>query len=401
MQELIQSKLEGLYEPMKKFGGKLEACKTDGGDAGDFNRLILDEMKYLDFDACETDRFDNIVGTVNGFRQEQDIALVFHMDYGHGRKSGESTPYGNSIGSYNPGIVTALYSAAVLKRTLLPMVGDILVCGIPRSGCCRFGVKYLFDYYLQKRIKRIKGVILCEPTDTNIYLGHKGRMEYEIVVKVRLGNGFLESRGINILGTMFPLIHELESVAHSLPSSCSMGNSSLKIKDVHFCGTQPLDKENEFKVIVDRTFVPEELQENILEHAKMIAQSVYKGEQSVMVETAVARENIKTIAGTNIVSEKEIMPWSMEGSHPFILQSLQALNDNGFQSGTGYWQHTMTEGSYTYGELGIPTFGFGPSVELSTEAPNFEAIKKAVYGQTMMIHRNIGVPTFGWTSDEI
>ncbi len=401
MQQLIQSKLEGLSEPMKQFGKKLKECKTDGGDAGQFNGLILDEMRSLDFDSSETDRFDNIVGTMNGYRQEQDIALVFHLDYAQGRKPGETAPYGNSIGSYDQGIISALYSAAVLKRTLLPLVGDVLVCGVPRSGCCGFGIKYLFDYYLRKRVNRLKGIILCEPTDMNVYLGHKGRMEYEIVVKVRLGNGFVESRGINILGTMFPLIHELENLSRNLPLNNSMGGSSLKIKDVHFCGTQPLDKENEFKVIVDRTFVPEEQQENILERAKMIAQSVYRGEQSVLVETAVARENIKTIAGTNVVSEKEIKPWSMEPSHPFVLRSLQALTDNGFTPGTGYWKNTMTEGSYTFGELGIPTFGFGPSMESATEASGFETVKKAVYGQAMMLHRNIGVPTFGWSSDEI
>ncbi len=399
MKELIKGKVDGLCEPMKQFGKKLDAFKVNSRSIGDFNRLILEEMQTLGFDSCASDRFDNTIGVIKGYSQGQDIALIFHVDY---PPAGAES---KGMCNYKPGIMSALYTAAALKRSLLPLVGDILVCGVPRSVCCEFGVKYLFDYYLKKRLKKLKGIILCEPTDMNIYLGHKGRMEYEIVVKVRLSDGFLASRGINMLGTMFPLIHELETVSQSLPSNYSLGNSSLKIKDVHFCGTQPRDNRNEFRVIVDRSYVPEEQEENILERAKMIAKSVYKSEPSVMVQTAVAMQKIKTFAGANIVSEKEIKPWTIEGSHPFILNSHQALKDNGFKAALGYWQKTITAGSYTFGELGIPTLGFGPEAETLPEevsqSASFEVVKKAVFGQAIMIQRNIGVPTFGWTSDEI
>jgi len=401
MKKLIEGKLEGLYEPMKQFSKKLDAAGK-GKRGGNFNKLILEEMNKLGFSESMSDRFDNVVGTMNGFRQDQDIALVFNI--GHSA-DGKETADTRGSGNYNPGIVTALYSAAVLKRALLPLNGNIYVCGVPRSECCGFGVKYLFEYYLAKKLKNLKGVILNQPTDMNIYLGHKGRMEYEIVVKVRLGSGFLESRGINMLGTMFPLIHELEAVSHRLPSNCSLGSSSLRIKDVSFCGTKPQDGQNEFRVIVDRSYIPEEQQENILERAKMIAQSVYRGEDSVSVRTAVAKEKIKTYDGASIISEKEIKPWAIDATHPFVLSSLQTLTDNGMKANFGYWKEILTDGSYTFGKLGIPTFGFGPEQESTSEgtvkACGPEAIKKAVFAQSLMIHRSIGVPTFGWSSDEV
>jgi acetylornithine deacetylase/succinyl-diaminopimelate desuccinylase-like protein len=401
MQELIKGRLEGLGDSMNDLKKTLEVFITGARRSPDFNALILKEMEKLDFDDFTTDRFGNIVGTVNGYKQEQDIAVIFPIEY---EAAGEGA-YPLGPGGYTPGIITALYSAAVLKRSLLPMNGDLLVCGVPRSSCCEFGVKYLFEYFFRKRIKRLKGIILCEPTGMNLYLGHKGRMEYEIVVKVRLSDGFLASRGINMLGTMFPLIHELETLSHNLPSDYNLGNSSLQIKDVHFCGTRPQEAQNEFKVIVNRTYVREELQENILDRARMIAESVYRGEESVAVQTAVAREKITTCAGADIVSEKEIKPWTIESNHSLVLKSLQALADSGFPANVGYWKNSITVGSYTYGELGIPTFGFGPGSEPlpgnAREPVTLETIKKAVYAQTMMIHRAIGVPTFGWTSDEI
>lgn len=399
MKELIKGRLEGLYEPMQEFGKKLEEFKAEKHPSSGFSGLVLKEMKNLDFDSYSSDSFDNIVGTMKGYKQDGAIALLFHMDYGS--KEGYS---GEGISSYNPGILTALYSAAVLKRALLPLTGDLIVCGIPRSGCGEFGIRHLFGHYLKNRVKNLKGVILCEPTNMNIYLGHKGRMEYEIVVNVKSGNSFMANRGVNMLGTMFPLIHELETLSHNLPSNNSLGSSSLKIKDVHFCGTRPQDTLNEFKVVVDRTFVPEEQEDNILERAKMIAEAVYNKEQSVQVQTAVACENIQTHAGANYLSRKEIKPWTIDATNPFVLDSLKALSDNSAKASIGYWKNTMTEGAYTYGELGIPTFGFGPGQESSLEAaikqPDADMIKKAVFAQTIMIHRNIGIPTFGWTSDD-
>jgi hypothetical protein len=401
MQELIKGRLEGLCDSMKELGATLETFKSGTRRSEDLNDLILKEMEKLEFDDFATDRFGNVIGTMNGYKKEHDLVLVFPMDY-ESDKQGTRTVKRDS---YTAGIVTALYSAAVLKRTLLPLTGDLLVCGVPRSACCEFGVKYLFEYRLKDRIKHTDGVILCEPTDMNLFLGHKGRMEYEIVVKVRLSDGFLASRGINMLGTMFPLIHELEELSHNLPASNALGNSSLQIKDVHFCGTRPQEEQNEFKVIVDRTYVPEELQGNILERARMIAESVYRGEDSVSVQTAIAQESILTGTGANVVSEKEIKPWTIQSNHPFVLRALQAITDNGFAPQLGFWKNTITGGSYTFGELGIPTFGFGPGPEpLAGSQPKpaaFDAVKKAVYAQAMMIHRTIGVPTFGWTSDEI
>lgn len=406
MKELVKGRLEGLNTQMAEFSAKLDSIRVSKENIGQLNGLILEEMRSLGFDSSETDRFDNTVGIMNGFSHQQDIALVFHIDYPSSDPREAKQAAAHGAGNYRSGIVSALYTAAVLKRSLLPLTGDLIVCGVPRSACCGFGIKYLFEYFLNKRVKNLKGIILCEPTGMNLYLGHKGRMEYEIVVKSHLNSGFLPNQDINMLGSMFPLLHELEAVSQNLPSNYALGNSSLRIKDVHFCGFQPSSGTNEFKVLVDRAYGPEEHQQNILDRAKSIATSVYGKDPGLNVRTAVSIENFKTLSGASVVSEKDIKPWTIEATHPFVLESLQALADNGLKAGTGYWKNTVTDGSYTFGELGIPTFGFGPESETQLEGiskpADMETLKKAVFAQAMMVHRSIGIPTFGWSSsDEI
>ncbi len=230
-------------------------------------------------------------------------------------------------------------------------------------------------------------------------------MEYEIVVKGKLNRNFLENRGMNMLGTMFPLISELEKVSKELPNDFNLGRSSLRIKDVSYSGCQPQDEINEFRIVVDRAFIPEETKGYILNRAKAIAKTVYKQEQDITVNTLLAKERIKTYTGLDLVLEKEFKPWSMESHQPFALESLESLNENGFKSNFGYWKKVVTEGSYTYAQLKIPTIGFGAGVEdnidSSIDSLNLDKIEKASYGQALIVQRNIGMPTFGWSSDEI
>jgi acetylornithine deacetylase/succinyl-diaminopimelate desuccinylase-like protein len=312
---------------------------------------------------------------------------------------------GGSMTRFKAGIISSLYAGALMKRTMLPLMSDLVVCCVPRFECCDTGVKYLFDELLKSRVNKIKGIILCEPTGFNINLGHKGRMEYEIVVRGKLKKNFLENRGMNMLGTMFPLISELEKASKELPNDMNVGRSDLRIKDVLYKGYSVSDETNEFRVVVDRVFVPEENQSTILTKAKTIARRVYSSDPDVTVRTMLAKESFKTHTGLELAGEKGFKPWIMESHKPFAMESLKCLAENGFKTNFGFWRKIVTEGSYTYAELKIPTIGFGAGEEddiySSGCTVTSEKLEKAVYGQALIVQRNIGMPSFGWSSDSI
>jgi acetylornithine deacetylase/succinyl-diaminopimelate desuccinylase-like protein len=230
-------------------------------------------------------------------------------------------------------------------------------------------------------------------------------MEYEIAIRGMLNGHFLEHRGVNMLGAMFPLIHELENASRLLPSNNALGASSLTIKDIRYGGYQPQESASEFKVIVDRMFVPEESEDYILNKAKTIAKKIYKSEDHVSVNTALAKEKFIAPTGLTIVSEKEFKPWIMDSNHPFVHMAIETLHDAGIQAKPGYWQKTFTEGSYTFAARGIPTIGFGPGSEEQTSQVSqtlpLKDLSEAVFGLGVIIARAIGVPSFGWSSDEI
>lgn len=405
MKELLKAKAKGLKGDLVKFYKRVENFKLDSTDIGEFANLIAAEMKELSFDKITNDKAGNLIGVIKGYSNKDALVMVSHIDTRTPNQQKLEGLYGGTMSRFKSGIISSVYAGALIKRTLLPLTGDLIICCLPRAECCNFGIQYLFDNFLKPKVKKIKGIILCEPTNFNINLGHKGRMEYEIVVKGRLNRNFLENRGMNMLGMMFPLVNELEKVSRELPSNFNLGRSDLRIKDVRYSGYQPQDAVNEFRIVVDRVFIPEESEGFILNKAKTIAKTVYKQELDITVNTLLAKERVKTHTGLELVSDKEFKPWAMESHAPFALESLNTLTENGFKSNFGYWKKIVTEGSYTYGQLKIPTIGFGAGLEVTPDSGQdsltADKVERAAYGQTLIVLRNIGMPTFGWSSDEI
>jgi acetylornithine deacetylase/succinyl-diaminopimelate desuccinylase-like protein len=405
MKELLMKKTGGMRRPLAEFSRRVTDFNLDGGNLSEFTDKLAAEMLNLGFDKASKDKSGNLVGVIKGYSAGEDMVLVSHLDYATGMQAAPRDFIKSGLIKFKAGIISGIYAAALLKRAMLPLSGDLFVCCVPRLECSDFGIKFLFENYLKSRLEKIKGVVLCEPTDFNVCLGHKGRMEYEIVVKGRLNRDFLENRGMNMLGTMFPLIHELEKVSLDLPSDFSLGRSNLRIKDVRYGGYEPKEELNEFRVVVDRVFIPEEESANILNRAKTIARNVYRGDSEVSVSTMVAKERVKTYTGMDLVAVKEFRPWTMESHHPFALGALECLKDARIKSGFGYWKKIFTEGSYTYGGLKIPTIGFGAGseddIDSGAEALSMDKLERAVFGQALIAQRTIGIPSFGWSSDDV
>ncbi len=405
MKDIMKAKAKGLNSALIKFSRKIADCSSTGNNTPEFTKMVAEEMTSLDFDKVSSDKAGNLIGVIQGYENKDALVVISHLDILSPGEDKTEASLKSGVVKFKAGIISSIYAGALIKRALLPLTGDLIICCVPRLSCCDFGIKYLFENQLKSKLKKIRGVVLCEPTDFNINLGHKGRMEYEIIVKGRLNRNFLENRGMNMLGTMFPLINELEKASKLMPSDSNLGYSNLRIKDVRYSGYQPKEEMNEFRVVVDRVFIPEENLSGILDKAKTIAKNVYKGEADVTINAVLATEKVKTHTGMELVAAKEFKPWVMESHKSFALESLKSLTDSGFKSSFGYWKKIITEGSYTCAELNIPTIGFGAgsedSIDSGAEALSMDKLESAAYGQALIIQRNIGMPAFGWSSDEI
>ena len=61
--------------------------------------------------------------------------------------------------------------------------------------------------------------------------------------------------------------------------------------------------------------------------------------------------------------------------------------------------------SKTRPELGVPTIGYGPGNEKVAHARDeyveTSHLAEAIYGNAAIVHSLVGVPVYGWSTDEI
>jgi acetylornithine deacetylase/succinyl-diaminopimelate desuccinylase-like protein len=104
-----------------------------------------------------------------------------------------------------------------------------------------------------------------------------------------------------------------------------------------------------------------------------------------------------------------INAWSTDPNSPLIERARKSLDAAGLPAPIDRWQlgrfGTGTAGGVLVNECQVPTLGYGPGDENVIHAPGeyvaVDRIPQAVYGLASIIHGLIGVPVFGWTSDEI
>ncbi|MBL8026619.1 MAG: hypothetical protein JNL74_09420 [Fibrobacteres bacterium] len=398
MLDLLHMKLDGQHKNMQRFIQQLENVKVDCKSIVTYKEIVALEMEMLGFDTIAEDSLGTLYGIMRGIESGEDMLVVSHIEDDDVIVE-NSKPDVPPFNSYKGGLASALYGTGLLKAALLPLKGDLIVCFVSRSVFGLYAIENFYEEIIKPRNSKIKGALLSEPTDFRLHLGHKGRLEYEINVKGQL-SGLGTSSSLNMLGSIFPLVHALEKASSGLPSDYTLGNSTLRIKDIKYSNPQDAEN-NQFSIVVERVFVPEETTSSILERARTIGTSVYNEMGNIDVKTTLAKSNIKESMG-RIGAVKEFKPWLMESHAPFVQSNLAVLQENGFSSSLGYWRRIVTEGSYLNGIKKIPTIGFGAGNEQtiipSTKQRDWE---RAALGIALLVHRSVGIQSFGWCTDEI
>ena len=119
MKKLFKVKARGLNESLIKFSRKITDCNFDADGVKEFSGLVLGEMKRLDFDKVISDRVGNLIGVIKGYENKGPIVIISHMDIpsAEERKAGACLESG--IIKFKAGIISSIYAAALMKRTLL------------------------------------------------------------------------------------------------------------------------------------------------------------------------------------------------------------------------------------------------------------------------------------------
>ena len=402
MYAILRNKMSGIKHEVVDCARSLINTPSVSLHEGNMARLLEDTMHQLDFDQVTRDDFGNITGILFGRNTDPAVLLLSHMDtvdVARAPVSNDQHPdrlYGIGAADCKAGIAAQLYTVELLKRSLLPLRGTVVVSAtVAEQNGCSVGSRHLLAETLPALGIKPSYAIMAEPTNLGLYYGHDGWVELEIHVE--------GPRRSTVNSTTQSLIKDLNSFNPGTPypesNSEPIGQPEFSMNGDH-CQAR-------FKMThrLPTTESAQNFVSQVQHEANMI--SAKNGVVSIDVQVA---EQTQTMFTTKKNAVKNIThAWSTDPFHPLLDRSRQALQAAGCEVRPGKWQLGRpgmgTSGGVLVKEFDIPTIGYGPGNEDCAHTPGEyvekEKIVQAVYGTAAIVHSLAGIPVFGWSSDEI
>ncbi|MFW6134075.1 MAG: M20/M25/M40 family metallo-hydrolase [Elusimicrobiota bacterium] len=195
-------------------------------------------------------------------------------------------------------------------------------------------------------------VVIGEPSSLNVAIGNKGRICLKIDVKGRSAHASRPNQGENAIYKAASVIEKIKTL-----------NQELKEDSVSVTKIETPNKN--INIIPDSCSIYCDYRSNIGREKKEILNKF----MNIIGE----KDKIKFVT-------KYYKPWSISEKHSLVNAALECQKKTSGKEKIIMWNF-CTNGSYTAGELGLPTVGYGPGEESECHSPeekvNITSVKTA------------------------
>ncbi len=334
------------------------------------NAELKRQMEEAGFDEVWIDGLGNVIGRVGNGRKI--LAIDAHMDtvdVGN-PDDWEFDPFGGEIrdgyvlgrGSVDQegGAAAFVTAGRILKELGFDKDLTVYFVGsVMEEDCDGLPWKFIIE---EDKI-RPDFAISTEPTNLNIYRGHRGRMEIEVTFHGLSAHASAPERGKNAIYMASRACLEIEKLNDRLKVDEFLGKGSVAVTEF-VSGSPSLCAVADYaKIHLDRRLTWGETKESaVAEVAKIVEGENAKIEVLQYEETA--------YTGRKYGMEKYFPTWKMPEEHPVVqtgVKTYRALFHS--EPKVDKWTFS-TNGVVINGVYGIPMIGFGPGNEELAHAPN-------------------------------
>ncbi|MGD8737634.1 MAG: M20/M25/M40 family metallo-hydrolase, partial [Anaerolineae bacterium] len=201
---------------------------------------LAEEMRRVGFAEVWTDRVGNVVGRIgpgNGakllFDGHMDTVDVGdpsrwpHRPYDAVIKDG--ILFGRGACDMKGGLAAMVYAAKILLDTGVQLAGDLYVVGVVQEEPCEgLAIRHL----VEEGGIRPDFIVLGEPSNLQVRLGHRGRLEMQVQVQGTAAHASSPSLGTNAIHNAARLIFGLELLAPRLATDPFLGQGTLAVTEI-------------------------------------------------------------------------------------------------------------------------------------------------------------------------
>lgn len=362
----IHQQVEQQREAIIRFMREIVAIPSMDSKIGPVGERIGAEMKALGFEEVRFDKMGNILGRIGS--GERVMVYDSHIDtVGVGDPAEwDYDPFEGKVengvlfgrgacdekGS-TPGMV---YGLAIAKKLGLLEGWTAYYFGNMEEWCDGIGPNSFAE--VDPGIKP-DFVVIGEPTKMQVYRGHKGRIELQVVAKGRSAHAASNHLGDNPIYMLLPVIVGIRDLEPALGDHPFLGHAKITVSDLQVKTPSINAVPNEAVITIDRRMTFGETREDAMAQVEALIPPELK--DKVKVQTMFYDEPSYT--GFVFPVDKYFPAWALDEEHALVAAGQAAREAIGFQPApAGKWNFS-TNGIYWAGKAGIPAIGFGPGDE--------------------------------------
>ncbi len=352
------------YEPeIVQFLRDMIAIPSESKNEGERCQRVKEEYEKLGFDDVYFDGLGSVIARVGNGPLK--ILMDGHIDcVGVGNpdawdfdpfegKLEDGKVWGRGAVDELPAIACMAYGAKMLQERGLPKEVTLYLSATVMEEDCD---GHCLLYLIEKEGLRPDVVVIGEPTDMDVYRGHRGRVELTITSQGKSVHAAHCDLGVNALYKVAPIISDIEELNGRLPSDDFLGKGTIAVTFVE-CTTPSLNAvPDSARIYLDRRMTAGETVEGVLAELRALP---HLGE----AEVEVLSYDEKSWRGTPARQEKFFPTWVMPEDHPLVQGMADAVTAvQGERPKISRWVFS-TNGVASMGRHGIPSVGFAPGLE--------------------------------------
>ena len=331
--------------------------------------FLRDTMADLGYPQVEIDRYGSVLGRIPGRRPGKTILLDGHIDtvpvedpglWAHDPFAGEvegERLYGRGASDMKGGVAAMVLAAARFARdTGGDYAGTVCVsCSVQEERFEGVACREV------ARLARPDYVIIGEATSTTLKIGQRGRAEVTVEARGRSCHSSNPEKGINAVYHMAELIGELRRLPP--PEHPLLGQGILELTDIisaPYPGASVVP--GLCRATFDRRLLPGETAESVLGPIRAAIARVKERLPELEAAAELTKGSSVCWTGDTLAAERFFPAWVLPEDHRLVRAALAGLREAGIDAPLSHYAFCTNASSFC-GELGIPTVGFGPSLE--------------------------------------